>query len=95
VNDINNVFKEILEKFFVFVAITFEVFLGTALGYFILLVAHYLETSVNSMDNPSGSPIFYCATAVEWLLIISDLLIVLLFAADGVRRAFKNTIGKR
>lgn len=46
------------------------------------------------MGDKNGSPVYYVSSVVEWLLLLSDVAIVILFVADGVKKAFKATFGK-
>jgi hypothetical protein len=57
--------RQLAETFLAFVTILLELVLGASLFYIIIHVAHYLEYDIASMNDPSGSALYYVETFGE------------------------------
>ena len=86
--------KQMLETFLAFISIILELVFGAVIFYVIIHIAHYLERDIASMQDPSGTALYYVETFGEITFLAVDCVIALLFVIRGIRDAWNATMAR-
>jgi hypothetical protein len=85
--------RQLLDTFLAFISIILELVFGAVIFYVIIHITHYLERDIRSMQDPSGSALYYVEKFGEITFLAADCLIALFFVIRGIKNAFKATMG--
>jgi len=85
--------RQLWETLLAFISIILELVLGAALFYVIIHITHYLERDIASMQDPSGSALYYVEKFGEIIFLAADCLIALFFVIRGIKNAWNATMG--
>jgi hypothetical protein len=78
--------RQLWETTLAFISIILELVLGAAIFYVIIHIAHYLERDIASMQDPSGSAVYYVEKFGEIIFLAADCVIALFFVIRGIKR---------
>ncbi len=85
--------RQLWETFLAFISIILELVFGAAIFYVIIHMTHYLERDIASMQDPSGSALYYVEKFGEIVFLFADCLIALFFVIRGIKNAWNATMG--